>query len=185
MKLNIVGISGKAGSGKDTLAHTVFKHHGFMPWAFAWPLKMRALSHGFTYDEVFTAKPIAARQWLQEVGVQKRAQNPDYWVSQLDGWVRTLYQAVGTTKFVITDVRFPNEAEYIRSLGGKLVRMEHGLGLEYALAGTAAAVHESETALDDYPDWDLVIHNNIHGNPGLALDMLCGEAGLVPYRGGH
>ncbi len=57
-------------------------------------------------------------------------------------------------KWIITDVRFPNEAKAIKDRGGiliKVVRPETDI-----LAGD----HESETALDNYKDWDLVLDNS-------------------------
>jgi len=55
-------------------------------------------------------------------------------------------------KYVITDARFPNEAEAIRERGGLLWRIKRlGVG--------PANSHASETSLDDY-DFDTVIHND-------------------------
>lgn len=183
MKLNLIGISGKAGSGKDTLATTVFVPRGYQHFAFAWPLKMAALTQGFSYSDVFHEKPVAARQWLQEYGSRKRAVSPDFWVQMTDGWMRTLHASTGQEAFVISDVRYPNECEYIRSMGGKLIRMEHGLGMEYHLAGTAQAEHESERALDEWADWDARIVNTIHGHPALHLTLACSKAALITDYG--
>ena len=64
--------------------------------------------------------------------------------------------------WVITDVRFPNEAKAIKDRNGLLVRLESNRCDETAL-------HLSETALDNYggvgneviPNrWDKVIYNN-------------------------
>lgn len=60
----------------------------------------------------------------------------------------------GFPKWIITDVRFPNEAKAIVDRGGILIKVvrpetDH-------LAGR----HESETALDNYVGWDAVIHND-------------------------
>ena len=54
--------------------------------------------------------------------------------------------------YVITDARFPNEAEAIRERGGRLFRIERaGVG--------PANSHASETSLDNY-DFDAFIHND-------------------------
>lgn len=57
------------------------------------------------------------------------------------------------SQWLLTDMRFPNEAAAVKQRGGIVVRVtrpetDH-------LAGT----HESETALDDYANWDVVIEN--------------------------
>lgn len=61
---------------------------------------------------------------------------------------------ISPPNWIITDVRFPNEAKAITDRGGILIKVvrpetDH-------LAGN----HKSETALDDYVDWDVVIHND-------------------------
>ena len=87
--------------------------------------------HGFSYQEVFQTKPPMARQWLQEYGARKRDMDPDFWVKQADAWIRTLHDAIGITKFVITDVRYRNEVDYIHSMGGKVIRIHHGHGASH------------------------------------------------------
>lgn len=54
--------------------------------------------------------------------------------------------------WVISDVRFPNEAEAIKNKNGILIRLNRNIRLE--------SIHESETALNNYDDWDYVIDNN-------------------------
>lgn len=54
--------------------------------------------------------------------------------------------------WVITDVRYPNEAEAIKNLGGILIRIDRNTEF--------IDNHISETALDDYNGWDYVIDNN-------------------------
>lgn len=53
---------------------------------------------------------------------------------------------------IITDVRMPNEAKAIKDRGGILIRIDRNTGFNDN--------HISETALDDYEDWDYVIDNN-------------------------
>lgn len=54
--------------------------------------------------------------------------------------------------WIISDVRFPNEAEAIKDRNGILIRVNRSIELE--------SMHESEKALDNYNDWDYVIDNN-------------------------
>ena len=55
-------------------------------------------------------------------------------------------------KWIITDVRFPNEAISIKERNGTLIRINR--------PSLEKDTHISETALDDYTDWDYVIENN-------------------------
>lgn len=60
--------------------------------------------------------------------------------------------------YVITDVRFPNEAEAVRQRGGVLWRIERaGVGPVLNENGVA---HASETSLDDYEDFVQYLNND-------------------------
>lgn len=54
--------------------------------------------------------------------------------------------------WIISDVRFPNEAKAIKDRGGILIRVNR--------ESSSSSIHESEIALDNYTDWDYVIDNN-------------------------
>lgn len=62
-----------------------------------------------------------------------------------------------SSKIVVTDCRFPNEAQAIKDRGGKVVRIERaGVGPALSADGTA---HASETSLDDW-NFDYKIPNH-------------------------
>lgn len=92
------------------------------------------------------------RSLLRWWGTEYRREkfSPDYWVDQLAAKLR---QNGLSHLPVITDVRFPNEAHFVKNvLGGLVVRIER-VGTE------SNHVHTSDTALDDWP-FDLIIPNN-------------------------
>lgn len=71
--------------------------------------------------------------------------------------------------WIITDVRFPNEAEAIKDRGGILIRVNRDrikirdnmyIHREEYNKLHNIIEHESETALDNYENWDYVINNN-------------------------
>ena len=66
--------------------------------------------------------------------------------------------------WIITDVRFPNEAKAIKDKGGILIRCERTYYTEdkrYKIGfDPFEKEHPSETALDSYKDWDYVIKND-------------------------
>jgi len=67
-------------------------------------------------------------------------------------WVDTAFARVDNDKVVVTDVRFPNEADGIRQRGGEVVRIERpGVGPRNN--------HPSETSLLDY-EFDVTIYND-------------------------
>jgi len=109
----------------------------------------------------------AIRSLLQFWGTElRRAQDPDYWVK------RTLIPAVEEiaqgNSIRITDVRFPNEASPSQALGVWIVRLDVSVETQAArlisrdghLPEADAFIHDTETALDSYPDFDLVVDNN-------------------------
>jgi hypothetical protein len=68
-------------------------------------------------------------------------------------WVDATFNGLNPDgKYAVSDCRFVNEAEAIRSRGGKIIRINRpGVG--------PANSHASETSLDDY-DFDAVIVND-------------------------
>jgi hypothetical protein len=72
-------------------------------------------------------------------------------------WVRTLRRRLleqPQVGLLIGDMRFPNEAEAIKSWGGILVKVNRR-----GLPPTSRDNHISETALDNYDGWDYEIDN--------------------------
>jgi hypothetical protein len=173
-RLQIIGLSGKAGSGKDFVGREVLRPLGYKQWAYAWPLKMACVGLGETFEDVMVNKPPRVRDVLQKFGTEEGREKygRDYWVRQLGGWLRIMSEEFGLHKFYVTDVRFPNEVEYIQSLGGKVVRLDHGKGLIYPLAGTPDALHSSETALDDYTGFDAGFANSPAISPAVIEEYL-------------
>lgn len=169
--IDIIGVSGKAGSGKDFVGREVLRPAGYTQYAFAWPMKMQAIGECATYEEVFVTKPPHIRKLLQEIGTERgwKRFGENYWLDIAGGWLRTMRENMGVTRVYITDVRFPHEVEWIKAQGGKVIRLEHG-DREYPLAGTPAAEHLSETALDSYPRymWDAIVTNS----SGTSVDYI-------------
>jgi Deoxynucleotide monophosphate kinase len=158
--LELAGISGKAGAGKDYVGRYM-RRFGYYNVGFAWALKMDAMAQGIgTREELFVTKPPHIRAWLQDYGTTARRHDPEFWIKRLDALIQTLHYEGGIQRFVITDVRFRNEADYIRQRGGKLIRVQHG-DRPYPLHGTDLAGHMSEIGLDSYHGWDLVLINGL------------------------
>jgi hypothetical protein len=127
----IIGLTGFAGSGKDTVAEILVQEHGFKRYAFADklremayainPLVMSSDHGGDTFlqelvdddgwDVVKRELP-QVRELLQRLGVWHRENvSEDFWVD----FVHRQWVADGYPNAVITDVRFPNEAFWVRA----------------------------------------------------------------------
>lgn len=93
------------------------------------------------------------RQLLQKFGTEVgRSISPNLWVDCLMSNYKTCLIEGLTKNWIVTDVRFKNEAEAIRENGGILIRLNRNTGFNDQ--------HSSETALDDYENFDLIIDNN-------------------------
>lgn len=90
---------------------------------------------------------ITNRLFLQLLGTEVgRAIDPDIWVKAL------FNQYNDQENWIITDVRFPNEADAIKEKGGLLIKVERDTSYE--------DTHASEHALDQYDKFDVIIDNN-------------------------
>lgn len=93
------------------------------------------------------------RQLLQKFGTEVgRSISPNLWVDALmNDYIEAKSEGY-EEDWIVTDVRFKNEAEAIRENGGILIRLNRNTGFNDQ--------HSSETALDDYKNFDLIIDNN-------------------------
>ena len=149
----IIGISGKAQSGKDTVGATLVNKHGFIRVASADALKRIAM-RTFNWDG---AKDARGRKFLQDLATAVRGYDPDFWINITFQEIERQQKNNNTfplqeRNFVITDVRYTNEADYLKKAGAILLRIERG--------GIELFDHESETQLDNYEGFDYLISNN-------------------------
>lgn len=147
---SILGITGRAGSGKDTFG-SVFVKAGYRRIAFADPLKeATAIIAGEPSHLYFTAEGkegfsdvlnMTRRRALQDVGNGlRKALDPGIWVRRaLHEW-----DCQGRPLTVITDVRYDNEAELIRSMGGAIIEIVRP---DNAYLEGDAAQHASEQGI--------------------------------------
>ncbi|MET9642539.1 DNA cytosine methyltransferase [Streptomyces syringium] len=167
----LIGIAGAARAGKDTAAQALAALDGERTWqrrAFADPIKRFLYALNPMIDSVETAEPDGLAQEVDKHGwervkdfswdlrglMQRCGTEAGRTVLGEDVWVRALFNDLEPdAPTVITDVRFPNEAEEIRKRGGiviKLVRPDQPAIRE--------ASHSSETALDGW-GFDAVLEN--------------------------
>lgn len=133
----IIGISGKSGAGKDTSAIFIKQiiesksNKEVIKLSFAKPLKKFISNYfGYTYDEIevlknsneylkdisFKGEPVTMRQLLQLTAEEfKNLYGKDFWLNRL----KPLIDFNNTNKiYIITDVRFENEYDFLKDNGG-------------------------------------------------------------------
>lgn len=127
----IIGFSGKLGTGKSfytkyTVDYLRSLGHQVMELAFGDQIKINVLAQG-SHNEflsrysVYDKKDDYSRNLLQIEGTEKgRAFDKNIWVKYIDEWMY-LWRQRGVSHFVISDIRFPNELEYVESCDNSYV----------------------------------------------------------------
>jgi hypothetical protein len=108
------------------------------------------------FGDVDSVEYWSPREIMQEVGALYRKIDYDFWVKGLRKFLRH-EKLQGHEDFIITDVRHINEARFIKSKKGFLIRIERDVENRDQIHGPA---HESETGLEGYKDFDMYIDNN-------------------------
>jgi len=159
----IVGLGFQARVGKGCVAEWLTSKHGFIEVAFADALKAACrtifgLTHSQLYGEDKDRKDAfwddTPRNILQLVGTEclRKGYRDDVWVKALG----RVILAEPKRDFVISDMRFHNEAIAIKGWGGSLVRI-----IRPDAPQIATARHASEVALASWSDWDYTLINNL------------------------
>lgn len=193
-KIKLIGIAGKAGSGKDTVATIIqfltldddvfsktnrdciadLEHKAYCASQSKWKIKKYASTLkkitsiilgckvNKLEDREFKEKELG-KQWqvidytltprllLQRLGTDAaRYVHPDIWVNALFSKFKK------KSRWIITDVRFDNEVRAIQERGGIVIRVNRDKSKD----STEQSNHISETALDNYEGFDVILNNN-------------------------
>ena len=168
----LIGVSGKLGSGKNTAADAIKKEWPeFELKSFAEKLKF--ITHYLTgcsledcysqegKNKYFNSWDMTIGQMQQKIGTEamRVGLHPETWVLGLfANWN-------SDKNWIITDVRFKNEANAIKNRGGYLIRIEDDpAGIRTNSKRDLS--HPSETDLDDWVYWD-----GIYNNTGSLEDL--------------
>lgn len=177
--MRLIGLSGAARSGKDTVGKYLVEKHNFKRYAFADPLKRAAHEmfgipledfHSDDKKEVVNEFwGFSPRQIAQLLGTEggRELFREDLWTKRAElAWLQhqeyitdiapeTFGNIEGLSGMVVTDVRFPNEAEWIKDAGGIVI----DIWRPGADGNVGVAAHASEAG---YPEElkDIVIVND-------------------------
>lgn len=140
--MKIVALGHKARNGKDTVAQLMLERD---------PRRVKIYSFGNAlkcFCRVMGWMGPKDGPLLQTIGTEVfRKQDPDKWVRVLSYQIEEEKPEIA----VISDLRFPNEADWVRGSGGIVVRIKrlHDNGEQY-LSTDRPTNHPSEIALDNY-----------------------------------
>jgi dephospho-CoA kinase len=163
VKKNIILVSGKKFTGKDTVANYLCNKYGYVKMSFADDLKQKAVEVARLFgasveledfynqdkkndlvDFPFNDGTCTIRKYLQNFGTEfvRNTISADYWVLKVADSIANSEHA----KFVIPDIRFPNEIETLKEIFKdetvNIIRVERVTGFN--------DTHASETSLDIY-----------------------------------
>lgn len=195
----LVGLTGVARSGKDTVGGFLVHDWGYERRAFADKLKEAALAldpivavksrslwqalrgqpaQGARLSELLdTLGPEGAkahpevRRLYQRLGTEvgRNCFGQDFWVEEL------LRHWEPFDRWVVTDVRFPNEAKAIIDHGGTLIRV-----IRPGFDGVNG--HVSETAMRDFPVTDTIVNDGSLMQLADRVNDLVLEHALDPFE---
>ena len=155
----LIGISGKIGAGKDAIGSFLQYQYGYDVIKFADKIKEMAsilTNTDITLHKTQEGKQtyldewgMSIREFQQRLGTEamRNGLHPDTWV------IATLSHFKPNYKWVVTDVRFKNEAESILSRGGQLIRVDRPNN------PFPQSDHPSELDLDDFYFEHKIVNN--------------------------
>lgn len=167
----IIGLAGRAGSGKSTAAEYLRRRYDFEAVAFADAIKDmlavmladRDIDHAVLHEPLMKATTLpdchdrSARQLMQTLGDWGRQLATGFWVHQLAHRAGLASRGAPVhDRIVITDVRYPNEDEWVQHQGGVVLRITRQ-------AGSRTDPHSSEQWTDS-----LLAHATIPNDGSIA-----------------
>lgn len=168
----LIGFLGKKRSGKDTCADYLVEYHNFEKTAFAKPLKdcLKVLFH-FTDEQLYGDKKediderwnTSPRKAMQFIGTDVIRNQFDNLIPNigLNFWTKhfeIFYNDNKNKNIVVSDVRFQNEVNTIKKLGGIIIKIQRDSNNINSKCKNDT--HESEIEMNNIENYDILIQNN-------------------------
>ncbi len=174
--MEIIGLLGHQGVGKNYIAENILNEilpkKNTLIMAFADHFKVECITkRNVPYEKVFEKKDKISRRLLQIVGTEegRNVYGNDIWVNTLETWLN-IYKSRGVERFIICDVRFQNEVNWIKKLNGKVIKINASDRFENKIcqesndnniAKNEISSHVSELEIDTINNFDFEIDNSI------------------------
>ncbi|MBN0978874.1 deoxynucleotide monophosphate kinase [Pseudomonas hygromyciniae] len=135
MRPILIGLTGRARSGKTTAAEHLARTYLLEQYAFADPLRDGLMAifnldptdfEGDRKEQPLGWLDCSPRQLMQSMGTEwaRNTVHPDVWVKLAEQNLEYMTKALGAVLgFVVSDVRFENEADLIRRRGGTIIHI--------------------------------------------------------------
>lgn len=147
----IIVISGKQYSGKDTLAKILLeKMKDFKRIGIGDAIKIEyGKKNNLTFEEIEKNKHLY-RSDLIELGNWGRSIDSDFWLSKISDM----------DNIIVPDVRVCHEVDFFKNKNAFLIRVESTPENRSKRGILVRDDDITETALDDYSNWNMVVENN-------------------------
>ena len=177
--MQVIGLLGHQGVGKNYIAEVILpqllSQKNTVILAFADHFKIDCITkHNAEFDKVYGEKDFKTRKLLQKVGTEEGRDiyGYDIWIKTLNNWIKVL-NSRGVERFIISDVRFQNEAEWIRSINGYIIKINapqrYQKRLEIETNSNFNKIneiisHPSEIGIDTLKIYDILVYNDYCDN---------------------
>jgi len=156
----VIGLSGHIGSGKTTAAKYLLQHYSPKACIISLAYPIKSAVQSITNKLLTDSNKSIMRPVLQSYGeAMKKLWGDDYWMNHANQ--RWKLGQKNHDVMICDDIRFPYEADWIRSLGGVVISIKRPMCLP------RVCDHISETSVDLVKS-DYVVDN--HGSLGSFLD---------------
>lgn len=158
MRIPVIGLTGPRRSGKDTVRRFILAHQGGYPYSMADPMRAMLMA-GFGIDLndpyweakkelVIPGLGVSPRNMMRTLGTEwgRNLVNRDVWLILAKG--RMIADGAG---MVIADIRFENEAQWVRYMGGRIVHVSNP-------RVSAAVEHTSDEPIKEEPGDGFIVN---------------------------
>ena len=189
----IIGITGRKYNGKDTVANYLRDKFGYKQIAFAGPIKeICDILFGFNSEQLHGSLKetpdenwfgLTPRQIMQFVGTNMFRDHmselspnfgQDFWLLCAQNNIKRILEQNKNAYIIISDVRFPNEIDLIRKLGGVNIRVKR-----QEMYQSIDDIHISENLIDQL-EVNIEISNNgtidqLYKTIDTLIDKICNK----------
>ena len=177
--MDIIGLLGHQGVGKNYIAEkilpSILEDVPTIVLALADHFKIDSIcKYNLEYDKVFGKKDFETRKKLQQVGTEegRNIYGQDIWIRVLETWIK-VFHSRGIKRFIISDLRFQNEVDWVKSLNGIVIKIDAPKRFMTRLISETnndiekinkIKSHPSEKMIDEIKNYDIAVNNDPGSN---------------------
>ena len=164
MRPILIGLTGRARSGKTTAAEHLAQTYLLEQYAFADPLRDGLMAifnldptdfEGDRKEQPLGWLDCSPRQLMQSMGTEwaRNTVHPDVWVKLAEQNLEYMTKALGAVLgIIVSDVRFENEADLIRRRGGTVIHIlrPNALAVNPHISEAGIAANSADLTLPNY-----------------------------------